>query len=210
MKGLLLAGLALVALGSCGNGTGAEGERLARALDLPADVGAICGDPRILGVELDDIGRPGQGCGIDDPVRVYAVGGVLLSPRPRMNCEAASALRQWSDTDGARAAKDAGLRIARLNVASGYACRRRNNASRGRLSEHAKGNAIDISAVTFTNGETATVLGDWHRGRYSKVMQGLHGSACGSFGVVLGPRADRHHRDHFHFDISNRNRPYCR
>jgi hypothetical protein len=183
---LVLAGL----LGSCNSG-GPEGERLARAMNLPVGIGA-------------------GGCGIDDPVLVHAVGTIQLSPPARINCQTATALKHWSETGARQAAKSVDRRIARLRVAASYACRRRNNARSGRISEHSRGNAIDISQVTFANGDTASVLKNWNSGPYSKTLQKMHKSACGPFGVVLGPKADRHHRDHFHFDTSNMNRRYCR
>ncbi len=41
-----------------------------------------------------------------------------------------------------------------MRVVAHYACRNRNNKRGGKLSEHAKGNAIDIAAFTLKNGET--------------------------------------------------------
>ena len=73
-----LALLSAVALTTCGRG-GGEGIDLARAMGLPAEVGAICGNPLILGERIADIGGPGS-CGIEDAVRVHAVGKVRLSP----------------------------------------------------------------------------------------------------------------------------------
>ncbi|WP_157966271.1 extensin-like domain-containing protein [Oceanibium sediminis] len=199
----------LAALGSCGIG-GSSGERLARSLDLPSEVGGICGNGRIIGIEMEDLGNPGGGCGIKKPVRVYAVGGVRLSPTARINCDAAQAMLEWVDGHAQPVANKTGTQLVSINVAASYACRRRNNRPSGKLSEHAKGHALDLYSFTFANGDTASVLKDYNSGRYKKLMQRFHKQACGPFGVVLGPRADRHHRDHFHFDISNRRRPYCR
>lgn len=54
------------------------------------------------------------------------------------------------------------------------------------------------------------VLKDWHNA-YSKTMRSAHKKACGPFGTVLGPNADRYHQDLFHFDTARyRNSPYCR
>ena len=39
-----------------------------------------------------------------------------------------------------------------LVQASAYVCRNRNNASNGKVSEHAFGNAVDIAAFTFSSG----------------------------------------------------------
>jgi len=97
-----------------------------------------------------------------------------------------------------------------IQVAAHYACRTRNNRPGARLSEHALGIAIDISAFVLADGTRLTVLNDW-RGRNGQLMKRLHASACGPFGTVLGPNSDRHHQDHFHFDVAEyRNGSYCR
>jgi hypothetical protein len=42
-------------------------------------------------------------------------------------------------------------------------------------------------------------------------MRRAHKTACGPFGTVLGPNADRYHQDHFHFDTARyRSGSYCR
>lgn len=199
--------LLLILLSACGFGAGRTD--VARALDLPADVGPLCGDRSILGYEIADVAGSG-GCGIVDAVRVYAVGGVRLSPSARLNCRTAAALRGWAVSAVPRAAKLARSPVIGFKVAASYACRSRNGRSGARLSEHAKGNAIDISEVRFADGTSVPVEGNWRRGRYARVIRALHKSACGPFGVVLGPDADRYHQDHLHFDISYLNRPYCR
>ena len=70
-------------------------------------------------------------------------------------------------------------------------------------------NAVDIAAFT-TDEDRYTVLSDWNKGAFGRAMQKMRRGACGPFGVVLGPGSDRFHRDHFHFDVSNLGRPYCR
>lgn len=200
--------LSIMVLGTCGRG-GDEGVDLARAMGLPAEVGAICGNPLILGEEIADIDGPGS-CGVRDAVRVYAVGSVRLSPSARINCQTAQALYSWTTNAAQPVAETAGTQLTAMKVAASYSCRRRNNASSGKMSEQSKGNAVDISAFQFANGETVTVLGDWGGSDWSPMLRTVHADACGPFGVVLGPRADRHHRDHFHFDVSNMSRRYCR
>lgn len=197
---------ALVAAGSCAS-AGSDGAELSRALNLPEAVGTVCGDPRILGLALPSFSK--GACGIDAPVAVYAVGTVRLAPVAVMNCTAARALDDWAEGGAASAAEATGRRITTLEVAGAYACRRRNNRPTGKLSEHARGNAIDITAIRFARGTRATVRGDWRKSPRAGLMQRLHAAACGPFGVVLGPDANAAHRDHFHFDVSNLDRHYC-
>ncbi len=204
---LLAAG---ILLGSCGRGEGPGGAELARALGLPDGVGQVCGDPQILGLEIDDIRGPGA-CGIEDPVRLYAVGDVTLNPPARIACGTAQALSAWVKEGAQPAARAAGTRVEGLRVAASYACRSRNNRRGARLSEHAKGNAIDISAFRLSNGDTPSVGADWARGPYSKMLRQMHGAACGPFGTTLGPGSDGYHENHVHYDTARYGfGTYCR
>ncbi len=169
--------------------------------------GSVCGDIDIQGEKVGNYGK-GGGCFIPDAVRVRSVSGVKLSQSALMTCDTAKALNKWVDKGVQPAFKK---KVTELKVAAHYACRTRNNKAGAKLSEHAKGRAIDISAFVLSNGTSVTVLKDWSRGKYSKALQKSHKAACGPFGTVLGPRSDRYHRDHFHLDTARyRSGAYCR
>ncbi|PWE32152.1 extensin-like protein [Maritimibacter sp. 55A14] len=193
-------------------------ERRQAALRVPAPVQGrsgpdrrICGDHRIRGRTLSPIVGRLRGCGIRNPVRVTSVDGVNLSQPATMNCEAARALRDWVGKGLKPAVGNRGGGVARLRVAAHYACRTRNSRPGAKLSEHARGNAIDISGVGLRDGYEITVLTGWHNRRESNVLRRAHRAACGPFGTVLGPNSDRHHQDHFHLDVArHRSGPYCR
>ncbi|WP_420558029.1 extensin family protein [Roseovarius sp.] len=172
--------------------------------------GAVCGDPSIQGVVVGDV--PGNGaCGIANAVEVDAVGGVLLSTPATMNCRTARTLNAWVKNDMKPIVGKTGGGVKSLKVAAHYVCRTRNHKRGARLSEHSKGNAIDISAFLLRDGTDISVLNDWGTGKRGKILRQLHGSACGPFGTVLGPGSDGYHRDHFHFDTAeHRNGSYCR
>jgi hypothetical protein len=188
--------LALIALVACGRGREEEAE-------------GLCGIEGLEGEVISDVNGPGA-CGIDDPVAVTRVAGVTLSRPARMTCEKAQALDDWVRDGAMPVIGTKGGGLAQLEVAAGYACRTRNSQRGARLSEHAKGQALDISGFTLEDGTTLTVLKDW-RGPNSSIMQALHSTACGPYGTVLGPRSDRFHQDHFHFDVASyRSGPYCR
>ncbi|MBB96743.1 MAG: extensin-like protein [Rhodobacteraceae bacterium] len=169
--------------------------------------GSVCGDIDIQGEKVGNYGK-GGGCYIADAVRVKSVSGVRLSSSALMTCKTAEALNTWVD----KAVQPAfSKQVVELKVAAHYACRTRNNRAGAKLSEHAKGRAIDISAFTLKNGKQVTVLNDWGRGKYGKALAKSHAKACGIFGTVLGPRSDGYHRDHFHLDTANyRSGAYCR
>ncbi|MEM6761096.1 MAG: extensin family protein [Pseudomonadota bacterium] len=169
--------------------------------------GQVCGDPDLQG---DVVGYvPGRlaACGIDEAVRVRSVSGVTLSQGALMNCRTAKALKRWTENAALPAFKRTGGGLASYQVAAHYACRTRNNQPGGRISEHGKGNAIDISGFTMRDGTQLTVQSDWN----ARALRDVHRKACGPFGTVLGPDADRFHLDHFHFDTAqHRGGPYCR
>lgn len=98
--------------------------------------------------------------------------------------------------------------LSSMRVAASYACRARNKRPGAKLSEHAKGNAIDISAFVMRDGRTVTLISHWSGGRNGRMLREMWKSACGPFGTVLGPNSDRYH---FHFDVARyRNGPFCR
>lgn len=169
---------------------------------------ALCGDPAIRGNVMPRISE--GTCGVDNPVQVVEVSGVALTQSSIIDCPTARALRRWVDEGLRPAVGRRGGGVDSLKVAAHYACRTINSRPGGSLSEHAKGKAIDISAIILRDGDTITVAEDWGRGGEGRVLRQAHQSACGPFGTVLGPEADRFHRDHFHFDSKSRRRPYCR
>lgn len=171
----------------------------------------ICGSNAILGRKLSPIQGTLKGCGVSNPVEVYSVGGVALSPAAVMTCDAAKALNKWVDKGVKPVIGNLGGGPATFSVAAGYSCRTRNNQPGAKVSEHGSGKAIDIAQLTLVNGKTLNVLSHWGKGAEGQLLAKMHKSACGPFGTVLGPNADRFHKDHFHFDVAKHgNGAYCR
>ncbi|MEL7081005.1 MAG: extensin family protein [Pseudomonadota bacterium] len=173
--------------------------------------GAVCGDVDLQGEGVGPVpGRIG-GCGVPQAIRLKAVSGVTLSQASVMDCPTAKALKRWVEKGAKPAIGSRGGGLASLRVAAHYSCRTRNNQPGARISEHGKGRAIDISGFTLKDGSVISVEDDWGRGRNGRILRQMHRKACGPFGTVLGPEADRHHRDHFHFDTARyRSGSYCR
>lgn len=172
----------------------------------------LCKSRKIIGKQVAPVPGKLSGCGIrKGAIKLYEVNGVKLSTPAVMTCETAVRLNQWVDGGMRNAVKHYGGGVAELKVAAGYSCRTRNSRPGAKISEHGKGNAIDLSAFTLKNGETISVLNDWGKGRKGRILKKMHKNACGPFGTVLGPKADRHHKDHFHFDVAHhRGGSYCR
>ncbi|MGJ8610960.1 MAG: extensin-like domain-containing protein [Octadecabacter sp.] len=170
----------------------------------------VCGDPALVGETIGLFEASGA-CGIEDAVRLREVSGITLSTPATITCDTAQALKTWVETGVRPAVGDTGGGAVSLRVVAHFSCRTRNNQAGARLSEHSFGRAIDIAGIGLANGEEITVLTDWGTSDFGTRLRAMWQAACGPFGTVLGPEADRFHRDHFHFDTATyRSGSYCR
>jgi hypothetical protein len=167
---------------------------------------------------LDPIGQPG-GCGAPAPVRVTRVAGVALAPDATLTCDMAAALHGWvSGTLQPAARERLGTEVSAIKTATSYACRRRNNSSSGKMSEHSRANALDMAGFTFaaTGKGVAVGGGKWGEGilaslgvsREGSFLETIRKGACAHFTTVLGPGSDPYHGDHFHVDVLRRKGDY--
>jgi hypothetical protein len=151
--------------------------------------------PRLIG--------PGE-CGGIDMVRLKAVvmpdnSQIAITPPPELRCAMAEAITGWIRDDLAPKFSDSPLRaVANFDD---YECRGRNRVFGARLSEHGKGNALDVRALKLANGETIDPT-DVHLAH--DLRETLRQSACARFSTVLGPGADGHHEGHIHLDLAER------
>lgn len=177
---------------------------------LPDVAGAagVCDDPRLAATVVEPVIGEGE-CGILQPVRLAAAAGVALDPPPLVTCDTARSLATWLQRGPKVTFAARGTRLERLAVVDAYSCRNRNRAADGKLSEHAFGRAIDISAFVLADGATVTVLDGWRDRGWSAALRHVHDAACGPFSTVLGPDANPLHADHFHLDTARRRSPYC-
>ncbi|SEL11203.1 Extensin-like protein C-terminus [Roseovarius azorensis] len=193
-------GLSLVATG-CGRGDDPEVTRR----------GGLCGDPGLAGSVSGYLPGEVAGCGVERAVRLEVVHGVRLSQPATLDCPTARAVGKWVRRSAKPEVRRMGGELTGLRVPAHYVCRARNHQSGARISEHGRGRAIDIAALQLRDGTEISVLEDWGNGQKGRILRRLHGQACGTFGTVLGPESDAHHRDHFHFDTArHRGGPYCR
>lgn len=184
--------------------TAAEERRIARLR------GQVCGDPSIQGTVVGRVNGAGA-CGIEGAVRLRSVAGVSLNPRATIDCPTARALKTWVERGVLPAVGSEGGGASSLRVVSDYACRTRNNQPGARLSEHSFGRAIDIAGIRLQDGSEMTLLTDWNSQGDGAQLRQMWRAACGPFGTVLGPEANRFHRDHFHFDTARyRSGSFCR
>jgi hypothetical protein len=173
--------------------------------------GAVCGDLSIQGQQVGFVPGRIPACGIENAVKLRSVSGVTLSQQALVDCTTARTLKRWIDEGLKPAVGSQGGGVAGLRVAAHYSCRTRNNRPGGKISEHGKGRAIDISGVMLRDGSEISVLRDWGGGAKGRALRQMHRTACGRFGTVLGPGSDGYHRDHLHFDTArHRSGSYCR
>jgi len=147
-------------------------------------------------------------CGIVNPLTVTEIlPGVSLSPAAELRCETARAMATWvrDIVQPAAGRLDERGALAGLEQGSGYICRRRNNAPEGKLSEHSFGNAIDVMAFRFAEGEPIRVEPREREGTLAEAFQRTaRAGACLYFTTVLGPGTDAAHADHLHLDVKQR------
>lgn len=195
--------------------TGPDGKPLEEPLTIAPeteeDHQACMKDLQAMGAVFQDIPRidDGDGCGIDKPIKLAeALPGVKFKPEGTMRCQAALALSHWMRESvipaGQVALKDAGP-IVTINQASTYICRLRNSAETGKISEHARGNAIDIASFTFKDGTTVAVQPRREDSTLTGAFQrAVSATGCLYFTTVLDPESDAAHENHFHMDVLER------
>ena len=148
----------------------------------------------------------GGQCFIGQPYLMFAAanGGVRMEPAATLRCQMVPSVETWVAEVLRPAARNLlGSDVVQLRVAGSYGCRSRNHQSGARLSEHGRGNALDISKFHLADGRVITVVDGWHGAEGERrFLRYIHRGACEHFSTVLGPNADRYHRDHFHFDLA--------
>lgn len=142
------------------------------------------------------------GCGYRNAVEltqsVHAYSGSVAT-----SCAAAAALVLWErDVVAPAAARHLGQAVTRIELSGpAYACRPIVGRRDGRMSEHARANAIDISGFTLADGTVLTVAAGWRGSpRERAFLRAVRRGACRHFKVVLSPDYNRAHADHLHFD----------
>ena len=169
---------------------------------------------------LPEISGPGI-CGMTHPLRVSALnnGAIPLNKPVTMDCSMIPALEAWIDQSVQPVAQARfGQPLAELEVFGSYSCRSVDNIPGAQLSEHAFGNAMDVSGFKLSDGREISIVRDCKKSdtQESAFLHETHAGACQQFTTVLGPGADVFHYNHFHLDLAMHGstntgpRRYCR
>jgi hypothetical protein len=158
---------------------------------------------------IPDIHGPG-GCGGEDLVRLEAIvlpdkRKVAVKPAAILRCSMAATLAEWVRSDIAPLAAGLGSGVSDLDNLDSFECRGRNGIPGAQLSEHARANAIDVSAFRLANGRSISLT---DRSVSRELRETVLHSACTRFTTVLGPGSDGYHEDHIHLDRMERRNNY--
>lgn len=213
---IVMASAALLALAACG------GRKDEQVVQRPNDAFKTT-DARICLSDLKSksvkfAALPNQnfagGCRTIDTIKLMDF-GTPTTNLGAMTCPLAANFTAWAQNAVRPAAKQyLGSDVVRIETMGTYNCRNINGGRSDKLSQHAFGNAIDISAFVLRDGRRVSVLNGW-RGPKSEqeFLRRLHQSACKRFGTVLGPDYNSAHANHFHFDMAQSMKDgsaYCR
>ncbi len=104
-------------------------------------------------------------CGDAAPVHLVSVGKnpqVTFSPPAKVNCNMVKALHKWT-TKSLQPLARRYLKspLIKIEVMSDYSCRNAYGRKKGRLSEHALANALDIGGFVTAKGKRTKLLAHW-------------------------------------------------
>ncbi|WP_208948361.1 extensin-like domain-containing protein [Segnochrobactrum spirostomi] len=152
-------------------------------------------------------------CGVTEATKLSAFRApdghvVTLDPPAEVRCEVAVAVVNWMRDDMSGAVAKLGAPLQSVKIADSYSCRPRNRVRGAKLSEHAKGGAVDVSGFVLADGRTFTTKGHDLPMAFRVTMRD---TACARFMTVLGPGSDGYHENHIHVDLEHRTRvsTYC-
>jgi hypothetical protein len=126
---------------------------------------------------------------------------VEVKPTAVLRCPMAESLAAWVRDEVSAHIAPLGAAQRDIETYGSYECRGRNSVTDAKLSEHGKGNAIDVRALILADDRRIELTDETVA---KPLRQALRDSACHRFTTVLGPGADSYHNNHIHLDILER------
>ncbi|AOF91529.1 extensin family protein [Sinorhizobium sp. RAC02] len=194
--------------------------RLNNPMQIPETMGGMPASEKAcrqrlqkLGVKFRDVPRisKGRSCGIAWPVELSGLsGGIQIKPAAQVNCQITEAFARWVKQELVPSTRTRYLSgVSAIHQMSSYSCRTMNSQRGASMSEHAKGNAIDVGKIVLKSGKAIAIeKKGFFAFREKGLLKSVRSDSCKYFSTVLGPGSDRYHKDHFHFDLRARNSGY--
>ena len=165
------------------------------------------------GARYDWIGTATEGeCTIGNAVELLSVNNgtdmISFRQKPVMACDFAALMARWAgEVAGPVIAGHTGAQLQSITTGPGIVCRKRVGGAQTKISEHAKGNALDITGFGLSDNRSIQIMSELEKSE-QLALKALRTSACGYFTTVLGPGANPAHKHHFHFDFKKRGKSY--
>jgi len=149
-------------------------------------------------------------CGGSDMLRLMAAlrpdgTRIEIKPVPALRCEFAESVAAWLRDEAAPRVDKLGASLRTVETFDDFECRGRNRVVGAKLSEHGKGNAVDVRSFVLADGRS---IGLTDISVAKDFRDGIRDSACHRFTTVLGPGADAQHESHIHLDLIERTQGY--
>ena len=149
-------------------------------------------------------------CGGEDLIELDAVlladgSRVAIAPKPTLRCDMAESFAAWLRDEAVPRLKPLNSPLRTVVNEDSYECRGRNRVAGAKVSEHGKGNAIDVRGFILAD-RRKIVLTDVTESK--DLREGLRDSACRRFTTVLGPGSDAYHEQHIRLDVLERRAGY--
>jgi hypothetical protein len=187
-----------------GGGTTAQAPSVATPLvPQPADAATCVAELRANHVEAEIVPAPPAplaDCEIAEPVRLSSIGlangaTVDMPGHPILDCAFAITFTEFAqDLMAPLATAILGSGIVALET-GGYRCSSPIRLPSGNPNPHAKGIAIDLSAITLADRRRIAI------GHKANSAEALFVRTMRQAAIVLGPGTNAAHAEHFHFDV---------
>lgn len=141
----------------------------------------------------------GTKCELDEAVQLTHLASAKIKSEDT-RCNIAARLYMWErNVVQPVALRMFGEPVSEVTHFGSYSCRTIRGSSY--MSEHATGNAFDVSGFKLKSGKMISVLKDWNSGPNSDFLHVVRDSLCDYFNLTLSPDYNADHKDHFHVDM---------